>query len=94
MAGNEERLSPLLRELDRPALVIWGRRDRFVPYEHAEQQRLTFPSARVEVFDDSFHYPHLDDVERTRGLVIPFLREQLARAWRGRPSNPGRERWA
>jgi pimeloyl-ACP methyl ester carboxylesterase len=77
MAGNEQRLGPALRGLDRPALFIWGRRDRFVPAEQAQRQLRTFPSAQVEVFEESFHYPHLDSVERTRELVIPFLRRQL-----------------
>jgi len=72
------RLAPVLRRLDRPALVIWGGRDRFFGPAHAEQQRQAFPRARVHVLDDSGHYPHLDDPARVADLVVPFLEEQLA----------------
>lgn len=66
-----------LRPLDRPALVIWGRNDPFIPVEQAERQRQAFPSARVEIFDDSGHWPFIDNADRTRSLVVPFLRPQL-----------------
>lgn len=67
-----------LRPLDRPALVLWGGKDPYVPVEQAEKQREAFPSARVEVFEEAGHWPHIEEAERTRGVVIPFLRPRLA----------------
>ncbi|CQD16713.1 alpha/beta hydrolase [Mycolicibacterium conceptionense] len=72
--GSE--LSPRLAALDRPALVIWGARDRFVPMNQADQ-RVAFPNAQVEVLDRSGHYPHLDDPETVADLVVPFIRGQI-----------------
>jgi pimeloyl-ACP methyl ester carboxylesterase len=69
-------LIPRLAELDRPALVVWGRRDRFVPIDQADQ-RLAFPHAQIEVLPSSGHYPHLDNPRRVEELVIPFLRQHL-----------------
>jgi pimeloyl-ACP methyl ester carboxylesterase len=66
-----------LRPLNRPALVIWGRNDPFIPVEQAERQRQAFPSARVEIFDESGHWPFVDNPSRTRSLVVPFLRPRL-----------------
>lgn len=77
LGAGSERIVPILRALDRPALVIWGRRDRFVPVEQAERQRESFPRAEIAIFEESFHYPHLDDPDRTAELVVPFLRRQL-----------------
>jgi pimeloyl-ACP methyl ester carboxylesterase len=74
------RLAPALRPLDRPALVVWGARNRFVPLEQAERQRESFPSAEVVVFEDSGHYLHLGDPGRTAETVLPFLRRQLGAA--------------
>jgi pimeloyl-ACP methyl ester carboxylesterase len=71
------RIAPHLRRLDRPALVVWGARNRFVPVEQAERQRQSFPSAEVVVLEDSGHYPHLRDPARVAEVVIPFLRRQL-----------------
>jgi pimeloyl-ACP methyl ester carboxylesterase len=73
-----ERLAPTLRHLDRPALVVWGAHDRFLPVEQAELQRESFPSAEVVVFEDSGHWPFLDDAERAAEVIVPFLRRQVA----------------
>ena len=70
-------LAPVLRPLDRPALVLWGGHDPFVPVEQAERQRETFPSAEVVVLDESGHWPHIDDPESAAGVVVPFLQRQL-----------------
>lgn len=82
----EERLSRPFRhwaevlsrdEPDRPALVIWGANDPYVPLKHARQQRLGFPTAQIEIFRDSGHWPFVDNEPRTRRLVVPFLRERF-----------------
>ena len=66
-----------LRPLDRPALVIWGTQDAYVPREQAERQRQAFPSAQVELLEGNGHWVMLEDPERVASLVIPFLRQQL-----------------
>jgi pimeloyl-ACP methyl ester carboxylesterase len=63
--------------LDRPALVVWGGSDPFVPVRHAEQQRKAFPRAEVVVLQDSSHWPFLDDPEGVAAAVVPFLRAQV-----------------
>jgi pimeloyl-ACP methyl ester carboxylesterase len=79
-----------LRPLDRPALVIWGSQDAYVPREQAERQRQAFPSAQVELLDGHGHWVMLEDPERVASLVIPFLRRQLPRpaTTTGSPSSP------
>jgi pimeloyl-ACP methyl ester carboxylesterase len=71
------RTAPELARLDRPALVIWGAENRFVPVEQAERQRESFPSAEVVILENSRHYSHLDSPDRVGELVLPFLRRQL-----------------
>jgi pimeloyl-ACP methyl ester carboxylesterase len=72
-------LAPKLESLDRPALVIWGRHDPFIPFEQAERQRESFPHADVVVLDDSGHWPHLDNPPRTEAEIVAFLARQLDR---------------
>jgi pimeloyl-ACP methyl ester carboxylesterase len=69
-----------LRALDRPALVIWGTRDAYLPREQAQRQRQSFPSARVELLEGHGHWVFHEDPERVASLVVPFLREQLGKA--------------
>jgi pimeloyl-ACP methyl ester carboxylesterase len=71
------RAAPELARLDRPALVIWGKENRFVPVEQAERQRKSFPNAEVVVLDNSRHYSHLDSPSRVDELVLPFLTREL-----------------
>ena len=67
-----------LRPLDRPALVIWGNKDAYLPREQAERQRHAFPSAHVELLKGHGHWVMLEDPERVApSLVVPFLRQQL-----------------
>ena len=66
------------RELDRPALVVWGRHDPFLPVDQAEANRDGFPRAQIAILEDSGHFPFADDPEGTARVVVPFLREQLA----------------
>ena len=72
-----ESLSAGFRALDRPALVVWGAKDPYIPVAQAELQRRSFPSAEVHVLSDSGHWPFIDNPERTRELVVPFLRRVM-----------------
>lgn len=72
--------SKLFRGLDRPALVVWGGMDPFVPIRHAEQQCESFPRAEVVVLEESGHWPFADDPEGVANAVVPFLRAQVSPA--------------
>jgi pimeloyl-ACP methyl ester carboxylesterase len=86
-ADMGRRQAAALREDPRPALVIWGDKDIFIPSKHAQDQREAFPDAQIHVLEDSGHWPFVDNAERTRELFVSFLRPTLAvlrpRAGRG-----------
>ncbi|MGH3831371.1 MAG: alpha/beta fold hydrolase [Pseudonocardiaceae bacterium] len=62
-----------LRSLERPALVVWGARDPYLPVRYAHQQRETFPRAEVVVLADSGHWPMIDDPVAVETPVLRFL---------------------
>jgi pimeloyl-ACP methyl ester carboxylesterase len=66
-----------LRALDRPALVLWGTGDAYLPWRLAERQREAFPSARIELLEGLGHWPFYEDPARVAELVLPFLQEQV-----------------
>jgi pimeloyl-ACP methyl ester carboxylesterase len=68
----------LARWRDRPALVIWGAGDPYLPAEMASRQTEGFPSAHIEIFEDSGHWPFADNPGRTRELVVPFITQAIA----------------
>lgn len=68
-----------LAALDRPALVVWGESEAYLPLEQAELQRRAFPSARVVTLPDTGHWAMHERPGALRDIVLPFLREQIVR---------------
>ena len=79
-AGEAPRLVEALRVLDRPALVIWGESDPYLPVSLAQHQLQAFPSADVHMLEDSGHWPFVDRSERTEELLVEHLRQVAAPA--------------
>lgn len=72
-----ETLGALFRQLDVPALVIWGAADPYVPVHYAERQREFFPRARVVILEGSGHWPFADDPKAVADVLLPFLQDQF-----------------
>ena len=68
----------------RPALVIWGADDPYLPPSIAADQRAGFPAARIHIFDDAGHWPFVDYEAEARKLIAGFLRTALKRDRRRR----------
>jgi pimeloyl-ACP methyl ester carboxylesterase len=64
-----------LPQLDRPALFIWGERDRLVPARFATHVERALPAATSVVLPDCGHVPQYELPDRTHGLVREFLAE-------------------
>ena len=58
-----------------PTLIVWGRRDRIIPVDHAQPAHEGMPGSRLELFDDSGHFPHLDDPLRFARTLGHFFDE-------------------
>jgi menaquinone-9 beta-reductase len=72
------RQAERLRPFNRPALVVWGARDPYLPVSMAERQREAFPEAEVVVLDDSGHWPFADNPDAVGRPVEAFLRRTVA----------------
>ncbi|MGH4014834.1 MAG: alpha/beta fold hydrolase [Pseudonocardiaceae bacterium] len=79
IAAPSEHLHHQLRQLDRPALVVWGARDPYLSVRYAQRQRETFPDAEVVVLEDSGHWPMIDHPVAVEEPVLRFLRVVTAR---------------
>jgi pimeloyl-ACP methyl ester carboxylesterase len=58
-----------------PSLIVWGRRDRIIPAEHAQPAHTAMPGSRLELFEDAGHFPHLDDPVRFARTLEAFFHE-------------------
>jgi len=78
-ATDARAMSPVppsvFRELDRPALVVWGMHDAYIPRRFAERHREAFPNLTFVELPDSGHFPMVDDPDGLAGTVLPFLKQ-------------------
>jgi pimeloyl-ACP methyl ester carboxylesterase len=56
-----------------PTLIVWGAKDRFIPVEHAHAAQQAIPGSRLEIFEESGHFPHVEQPEHFVEVVTDFL---------------------
>jgi len=80
--GTKKReLRPILSGLPRLAaetLIICGGKDRFIPTRYSRRAARRIPHARLVVFPECGHVPHVECPERFYSLVATFLTEGTA----------------
>src|SRR4051812_21666669 len=64
----------------RPALVVWGEKDPYIPTDVAYRQDQAFPGAQVRIVRGAGHWPWVDAPRQVEQLVLPFLERVSARA--------------
>lgn len=57
----------------RPVLLIWGKRDRTVPFEINGMVRRALPNAEFHSIEDAGHIPHYEQPELINPLLIEFF---------------------
>ncbi|WP_022665426.1 alpha/beta fold hydrolase [Desulfospira joergensenii] len=74
LASMEEiSLNSLCLEIQMPTLLIWGRHDTLFPWETASFLENRIPDARVHIFENLGHAPHLEDPSGFAGVVSDFI---------------------
>jgi pimeloyl-ACP methyl ester carboxylesterase len=63
-----------LKDIETPALVVWGMRDPYIPSEFAARYAAAFPHAELLELPDAGHWPWLDRPD-TIQRVADFLSE-------------------
>jgi 4,5:9,10-diseco-3-hydroxy-5,9,17-trioxoandrosta-1(10),2-diene-4-oate hydrolase len=56
-----------------PTLIVHGVQDRVIPVEHGQDACNLIPEARLKVFDECGHCPHIEKPEEFNQAVIAFL---------------------
>tara|TARA_B100000609_G_scaffold199488_1_gene203347 strand:+ start:12481 stop:13338 length:858 start_codon:yes stop_codon:yes gene_type:complete len=65
-------LQPAMNQVETPALVLAGRHDFFV-VEAQEKTHKAFPNSRLEILEESGHFPFLEQPEAFTQTVRAFL---------------------
>ncbi|MBA8924838.1 pimeloyl-ACP methyl ester carboxylesterase [Kutzneria viridogrisea] len=56
-----------------PTLLVWGEQDPMIPVEHGRRAAREMPGSRLEVFEESGHFPHCAEPERFASVLLDFL---------------------
>jgi pimeloyl-ACP methyl ester carboxylesterase len=65
-----------------PMAVVWGAGDVVLPVAHATILAGLAPDARVEVFEDSGHFPHKDHPQRFVDFLTTFIADTQPSVYR------------
>lgn len=57
----------------RPTLIVWGARDTVIPVEHAARAHEVIQGSILEIFEQSEHFPHMDEPARFARVLLHFL---------------------
>jgi pimeloyl-ACP methyl ester carboxylesterase len=58
---------------DLPTLLVAGERDSVIPAKHTVAAGELAPGSRVEIFEESGHFPHLEEPRRFADLLAAFV---------------------
>jgi pimeloyl-ACP methyl ester carboxylesterase len=75
---SAEQVGQAIKALNKPALVIWGMKDPFLPGKYADQQAEFFDVKNTVKLPESGHWCFQDDPDAVREALVPFVREQLS----------------
>jgi pimeloyl-ACP methyl ester carboxylesterase len=57
----------------RPTLIVWGALDTVIPVAHAYAAHTAIPGSLLEIFEQSRHFPHMDEPARFARVLLQFL---------------------
>ncbi|MGE5253352.1 MAG: alpha/beta fold hydrolase [Planctomycetaceae bacterium] len=76
--AREEILNPIrnhLQDIDQPVLIVWGEKDRVLPFKHGYWGREKLPHARLQIMERCGHIPFFERADEFNRLVLEFLSE-------------------
>ncbi|MBA5689681.1 alpha/beta fold hydrolase [Rugamonas apoptosis] len=76
LAANPKQFSdygPRLGEVNAPALIIWGRDDRFVPVDIGLRLLWGMPNAEMHIFNRCGHWAQWEHADKFNRMVLAFL---------------------
>jgi 2,6-dihydroxypseudooxynicotine hydrolase len=74
--AHELDLAPVIADLQQPALMVTGKRDRIIPWEQTERIAREAPNATFVVYDEANHVCN-DVPYKYRPLVADWLKREL-----------------
>lgn len=71
-----ENLEPILEEIKKPTLILWGENDKMVSIENAYKIKKEISSSKLVIFKNVGHSLHLEIPEIMTAEIINFLKNK------------------
>ena len=72
--GSSIHVYERLGKLDKKVLLLWGREDMTVPFEHSFDLRAAIPQVEFHAVENCGHIPHYEKPDEVNPLLLHFLR--------------------
>jgi pimeloyl-ACP methyl ester carboxylesterase len=72
--GSSIHVYERLGKMDKKVLLLWGREDMTVPFEHSFDLCAAIPQVEFHAFEDCGHIPHYEKPDEVNPLLLHFLR--------------------
>jgi pimeloyl-ACP methyl ester carboxylesterase len=56
-----------------PSMIVWGERDPLIPSAHGRSAHEAMPGSRLELFEESGHFPQLHEPVRFAHALVDFI---------------------
>lgn len=56
-----------------PTLIVWGDHDHIIPVEQGRAAHAAIPGSRLEIFENTGHFPHCEDPDRFCRVLVDFM---------------------
>jgi 4,5:9,10-diseco-3-hydroxy-5,9,17-trioxoandrosta-1(10),2-diene-4-oate hydrolase len=77
LKGQREVVVDRLVQLERPTLVVWGTRDRVIPYSHAKEAASRLREGYLELIPECGYLPAVEQPERFATVLGRFLEHKV-----------------
>lgn len=74
----EATVTDKLHSVKSPTLIVHGAQDQVIPVEYARSACKLIPKARLKIFDECGHCPHIEKASQFDETVVAFLRADEA----------------
>ena len=75
LKGQREVLLDRLAQMEMPTILVWGTRDRVLPYSQAKEAVSRLQEGSLELISDCGHSPHVEQPERFVSALNWFLKK-------------------
>ena len=78
MLGSFMNVYERLGKMDKEILLLWGRNDATVPFEHSHLLCAVLKDATFHAFNDCGHIPHYEKPDDVNPILLEFLKDHVS----------------